>query len=78
MCAGKPSCAAGQRMERRKKGQEGSAVARCGVGLLFWVTRNGRRKRRKTRKSKARLPEVRNKEKDREVRRNVLGLERCV
>lgn len=30
------------------------------------------------RKSEARLPEVRDKEKDREVRRNVSGLERCV
>lgn len=31
----KPSCTAGQLMKRRKKGQEGSAVARCGVGLLL-------------------------------------------
>lgn len=29
------SCAAGQLMERKKKGQEGSAVARCGVSLLL-------------------------------------------
>lgn len=35
MCACKPSCAAGQLTERRKKGQEGSAVAQCGVGLFL-------------------------------------------
>lgn len=30
-----PARTAGQLMMRRKKGQEGSAVAQCGVGLLL-------------------------------------------
>lgn len=53
------------------------------VSICFcWVTRNGRRKRRRKRnrrmKSEAGLPEVRDEEKDMEVRRNILGLEQCV
>lgn len=31
----KPSCAAGQLVERRKKGQKGSAMAQWVVGLLL-------------------------------------------
>lgn len=30
----KPSATAGQFIKRRKKGQQGSALARCGAGLL--------------------------------------------
>lgn len=46
-----------------------------------WVTSNGKheeRRNRRMRKSEAGLPEVRKKEKERKVRRNVLDLELCV
>lgn len=83
VCVCKPSCTAGLLTERRKKGQKGSVVARCGgLARFCWVTRNGRRKRRRRRrngrmrKSEAKLPEVRDKERDMEVRKNVLGLQR--
>ena len=47
MCACKHNCAAGQFTERRKKGQEGSAVAQCGVGLFLlgneeWEAQEGK------------------------------------
>lgn len=72
-------------MERRKKGQEGSAVARCGVSICFCcVTRNARRRRRSRRSKRRReaeeeggeeqrsqVLEVRDKERDSEVRKNV-------
>lgn len=44
------------------------------MACFCWVTSNGkhtRRRNRRMRKSEAGLPEVRNKENDREVRRNV-------
>lgn len=71
MCACQPSCAAGQLMERRERGQEGSAVARCGAGLLLLGNEEWKARRGKVTGGRVTLPEVRDKEEERKVRRRL-------
>lgn len=61
-----------------RKGQQWLGVV---LACFCWVTSDGKHKGRRNRRmrgSEAGLPEVRKKEKDGKVRRNVLDLELCV
>lgn len=71
----KPSCAAGQLMEKRKKGQEGSVVARCGVGQHSlnneeWEAQEEEKEEQEDEEERSQSWMRR--------RRNILGLKRCV
>lgn len=65
----------------RGKGQEECVVLRCDVCSAFarkGGTGGTKWRRNSERMSQSQLPKVIEKENDREVRRNILGLEQCV